>query len=285
MIWILFISIFLFVICFQLATAPFVNPYKLIMIFGKKGSGKSTTMAKLAYQHMERGWSVYSDTPLPGAHVINLKNIGVRSIPPHSVLFVDEAGMVWDNREFKSFQTATRDWFKYQRHYKVKVYLFSQTFDIDKKLRDLTDEMFLVTNKWRIFSYGKRILKKPTLTEAKDDRESRITENLSFDSILFFWAGSRMLTLIPRWANMFDSFATPDLPPMPYRHDDREIVPVPRRDVVLTLLSNVAHTFKLDAAAKFIWSAKKNYEEDIERDIPDIEESFEDFFKNPPKDS
>ena len=44
MIWFLFISIFLFVICFQLATAPFVNPYKLIMIFGKKGSGKSTTM-------------------------------------------------------------------------------------------------------------------------------------------------------------------------------------------------------------------------------------------------
>ena len=58
--------------------------------------------------------------------------------------------MIWDNRHFKDFKPEVRDWFKLQRHYRVKVYLFSQTFDIDKKLRDLTDDMFLIEKKFRI---------------------------------------------------------------------------------------------------------------------------------------
>ena len=51
-----------------------------------------------------------------------------------SVIFIDEVGMIWDNRDFASFAHCVRDWFKLQRHYKCKVYLFSQSFDIDKKL-------------------------------------------------------------------------------------------------------------------------------------------------------
>ena len=35
------------------------NPYKLYMVFGKKGSGKTTLMTKLALQYQKKGWRVY----------------------------------------------------------------------------------------------------------------------------------------------------------------------------------------------------------------------------------
>ena len=45
-------------------------------------------------------------------------------------------------------------------------------------------------------------------------------DQLKFDSILFFWAGSRTLTFIPHWAKYFDSFAAP-----PLKEKEFEIVP------------------------------------------------------------
>ena len=36
------------------------NPYKLIMVFGKKGSGKTTLIAKLTYKYLKKGRPVYS---------------------------------------------------------------------------------------------------------------------------------------------------------------------------------------------------------------------------------
>lgn len=50
---------------FLLLTNKYTNPYKLIMIFGKKGSGKSTTLTKYAIQHVRKGWTVYSTERIP----------------------------------------------------------------------------------------------------------------------------------------------------------------------------------------------------------------------------
>lgn len=225
--YILMFSFLVLFLLFQLATMPYANPYTLTMIFGKKGSGKTTTMVKLAYRAKRNGQPVYSNVPLPGCYLIQDDDIGFFQIPPNSVLLVDEVGMIWDNRNFKSFKPEVRDWFKLQRHHKVKVYLFSQTFDIDKKLRDLTDDMYLITKRFRVFAYGKRIVKRIVLTEASADQPSRIDENLKFDSLLFFWAGSRTLTFIPRWASSFDSFAVPELPKRDYVFNDRVFRPEP----------------------------------------------------------
>lgn len=192
-------------------TRPFLNPYKLYMIFGKKGSGKSTLLMKLAIQYMQKGIKVYSTENIPGTYLIDYKDIGYKQFDPNSVILIDEVGMIWDNRNFKSFDPKVRDWFKLQRHYKCTVYLFSQTFDIDKKLRDLTDEMYLVEKKFRVFSYAKRILKRQVLHASTPDAPSRIDEDLEFDSLLLFWCGSRRLTYLPKYAPYFDSFAAPTL--------------------------------------------------------------------------
>lgn len=197
---------------FHWSTRKFINPYKLIMIFGKKGCGKSTTIAKLVQQHYKNGWICFSTIEVPNAYYIDPELIGEYWFPENSVLFIDEVGMLWDNRDFKNFKPKVRDWFKYQRHNKVKVYLFSQTFDIDKKLRDLTDSMYLLVNKFRVFSYGKKISKIIVLTKSQAENPGSISEDLQFEPFILFFMGTRTLTFIPKYAKLFDSHSRLNIP-------------------------------------------------------------------------
>lgn len=212
-------------------TKKYLNPYKLVFIFGKKGSGKSTLLTKYALMYKKRGWNVYSTEGCPGTYKISASDVGYASFPPRSLIIVDEVGMIWDNRGFKTFPQEVRDYFKLQRHYKHMVVLASQTFDVDKKIRDLADEMYLVEKKFRVFSYAKKILRKTVLLEstAAQGGESRISEDLVFDSLLFFWAGSRRFTYIPKYIKYFDSFGTPDLPAKNFEQVPDLVIPVKNR--------------------------------------------------------
>lgn len=199
------LGVILFGVIFHLFTKKYLNPYKMIMIFGKKGCGKTTYLTKIAFQHIKKGWTVYATEPIPGTYLIDPKQIGFYEFPENSVILVDEVGMVWDNRNFKSFPPEVRNWAKYLRHSRCKAYLFSQTFDIDKKLRDVTDSMYLLKNVARVWSYGKRINKHFVLNDSTPEAPSNIAENLSFDSPLLFFLGSRTLTFIPKYAKYFNS--------------------------------------------------------------------------------
>lgn len=210
-----FILLFILLI-YHLLTKRYINPYKLIMVFGKKGSGKSTLLVKTAYQYLAKGWTVYTTEPLPGCIKLDYTDIGYVHLERNSVLLVDEVGMIWDNRKFKTFSDQVRDWFKLQRHYGVRVYLFSQAFDVDKKIRDLVDEFYLCSCVGRVFSYAKRIRRKIVLTAPTAEAPSKIADQLVFDSILYAPFGSRKFTFIPRWAKYFSSFAAADLPEQPF---------------------------------------------------------------------
>lgn len=196
------------------------NPYKLIMVFGKKGAGKTTLITKLAMRYNRRGRVCYSTVPVPGVYLFDPSQLGIDSIPPEAVIFVDEVGMVWDSRDYKNFKNHTRDYFKLQRHYHHTVYLFSQSFDIDKKLRDLTDQMYLVRNLFNCFSIARRINKTITIVHAGKNAqgESHLADDMEFDSLLLFWCGSIFITYIPRYAKYFDSFDVPQLNDCSYEY-------------------------------------------------------------------
>lgn len=208
---ILFIIVFAFI--FHFATRKYVNPYKLTMVFGKKGCGKTTMLTKLAYQYSKKGKKVFcTDKAIENTIYIPVDMVGHFWLPEDSVLLVDEVGMIWDNRDFKKFESVVRDWFKYQRHNKVRVYLFSQSFDIDKKLRDLTDEMFLLSCKMRVFSYGKKIKKSIVLNNSSAEAPANIAENFEFYPFILFPFGTRILTYIPKWSGKFDSHSRLGIP-------------------------------------------------------------------------
>lgn len=216
--FVIFVIIFMsFVSVWHFTTRKYLNPYKLYLVFGKKGSGKSTYLVKLARQHLKRGWIVYTNMDelcMPGVRHFNIQHLGDFVPESRSLLLLDEVGMIWDNRDYKVFKPCVRDFFKLQRHYHVKVYMASQTFDVDKKLRDLCDGMFLHTNFLRVFTLGKRIVRKVVLTQSTSEAESRISEDLV---MLPFWEWT--FTYIPKWAKYFDSHSIPDKPHLEYNVD------------------------------------------------------------------
>lgn len=224
MAFLIFLILGFIMIFFIIQFIRYRNPYKLIMVFGKKGSGKTTYLTKTCLKYLKKGRPVYSTVPIPGAYYFNPEDIGFYSIPSESVILIDEVGMVWDSRDFKGFKKEYRNYFKLQRHYHHTVYLFSQSFDIDKKLRDLTDSMYLIRSHFNFLSVARRINKCITIVHSDSGTgESHLADDMQFDSLLFFWCGSIQITYIPRWIKYFDSFDIPELPekefsycPVPY---------------------------------------------------------------------
>lgn len=199
---------FLFLIVYG---SRYRNPYRLYMVFGKKGSGKTTLITKLSLKHIKKGWKVYSTVPVPGTYLFDAQDIGKITFDQNSVLFLDEGGILFDNRNFKNFRNDTRDWFKYQRHYRVKVYIFSQAFDIDVKLRNLTDYMYLTTNFFNVISIARRVQRSIIIVHPSGEAESRIADDLNFTPWLLAPFGGLYITWIPKYIKYFDSFAAPEL--------------------------------------------------------------------------
>lgn len=207
------------VIPFVLYARRFANPFRLTMVFGKKGSGKTTLLTKLAIQHLNRGYHVYATVAVPGCRLFDVEDVGKFTFPEHSAVFVDEVGIIWDNRNFKNFRNDVRNYFKFQRQYKNKVFLFSQTFDVDLKLRNLTDSMYLCECKANVFSFARKIRRSITIVNPVGDAESRIADSLEFVHPIWqlFGAQAFILTWIPHWSKYFKSFDPPKLEYIPYK--------------------------------------------------------------------
>lgn len=185
------------------------NPYELIFLFGKKGSGKSTLLVKMMIQAQKKGYQVYTnmrECNLPGLVYINTEDLGFYRPRENAFVCLDEVGLLYDARKFKSFRDEWRDFYKFQRKYKCIVVMASQVWDVDLKVRSLTDRMYLCR---RIgpFSFARRIKRSFTITEPTSEGESRIADSLRLGSIF-----ESKVTWIPRYTRVFDSFDAPALP-------------------------------------------------------------------------
>lgn len=199
------------VLLWHFATRKYLNPFKLYFIFGPKGAGKTTLETKLAVKFMKKGWHVYSDLPelyVPGIRLYKSKDLGEFVPEADSLLIIGEAGTKFDKRNFKNFPPELRDFFVFQRKYRVICYMDSQTFDVDSKIRDRVDGMYLLQCYGRVLSVARRIRKKIVLVQSTADSNSRIAEDLEFMSP-FWW----LFTYIPHWAGKFDSGAIIDKKP------------------------------------------------------------------------
>lgn len=112
--------------------------------FGSPGAGKTTTavrdLKKLQKRNAYDYYFTNFETTIPGVCVCDLDKIGEWTFPPHSVVFIDEAGIKYNNRKYKTLPQAAIEWFKLSRHYKVDIYLYSQGLDVDITLFRLCHE-------------------------------------------------------------------------------------------------------------------------------------------------
>ncbi len=208
MFWLILLFVILFFFLFSKFVSRFANPYKLNYVFGLKGAGKSTFMVKNMLSDLKNGWTVYtnmSDVSIDGVRYFDVSELITKTPPPKSSLYIDEAGLVWDNRGFKSFDSGYTAFFKLQRKYKCKVTINSQSFDVDKKIRDLVDHMWLMTNIFNVIGVARPIKRTIKLLEAQGNSEARIADNLRFASLTqfkFFW--------MPKYWTYFNSFEAPE---------------------------------------------------------------------------
>lgn len=200
---------------FTFQSRRYNNPYKLYLLFGKKGSGKSTIMIKHMLRYIKKGWDVYTDMPdvnIFGVRQINAKDLEKFTPTKHSAVFLDEIGLTFDNRKFKTFPEGVNEWFKFQRKYNVVLWCNSQSFDIDLKLRILVDRMFLCQSIGGIFTICRPIRRTITLTQPSADSESRIADMLKFEKP---WKWK--IVYLPRYFKYFNSFSAPDREIIPYK--------------------------------------------------------------------
>lgn len=185
------------------------NPFQLLFILGKKGSGKSTLLVKMMKKHLKKGYHVYTnmrECVIPGIVYIDIENLGYYRPVENSFVALDEVGLTYDGRKFKSFRDEWRDFYKFQRKYQCKIAMASQSWDVDKKVRDLTDKFYLC-RRYGPISLARFIKRDWKVIESDGENESRIADTLKLGSIF-----SSMVTWIPAYTKVFDSFAAPDIP-------------------------------------------------------------------------
>lgn len=195
-------------IVLRLYSNKFYNPYRLILYYGKKGCGKSTIAQKLIYQHYKKGWHIYyneGDSRFKHGTAIDATKLWTYDFKPHSLIIIDEVNLLWDNRQFKSFPKELNQWFRLQRHFKVKVIMFSQTADADKKIRDLTDRVYLIKRRMEIFITATPYEKEIIYIEPK--KEGDISGFIDKYEKKSLGPIGVQFCYLPKWIKTHDSFS------------------------------------------------------------------------------
>lgn len=179
--------------------------YRLSIYFGVPGSGKTTMAAHLARKALKRGRKVYSNVPMKGCYVIDKFDLGVYDIN-NALVIIDEAGVDFNNRDFKAMTKDIIYFLKYHRHYKCDVVVFSQSHeDMDITFRRLAYRYF-VMKKSMIpnFITCRRICRKIGI----DELTNQIADKYAF--VPWWLLGVKWIYAKPLW-KMFDSYNTKQL--------------------------------------------------------------------------
>lgn len=235
--------LFLLFVIFLLATRKYREYYPLILLFGQKGSGKTTTLTQYAIKYMKRGVKVYANFVIPGAYFFDPKRLGEFSPEPGSLLLIDEIALVWDARNWQNF--ASSKFFKLQRRCKCVCIAATQVFDdFDKRIRDLVDEMWMLSKPlFGVISIRRRVIKRVRPTEDQAD----IRGHYQFAGLI----GGLKFAYIPRYVEYFDSYETPDfrtLASTPYPMSKSQIAHISTKkwmvDVIIGKFAGIGERLK-----------------------------------------
>lgn len=180
------------------------------IFFGVPGSGKTTLAAKFVHDNLKHGVKTFSNVPIKGALLFDTSDLGVIDISD-GCMVLDEAGIAFNNRKFKTLSQSTIEWLKLHRHYGIRdIYVFSQSYDdMDITLRRLADEIYVVKRSLIpcLFS-TKRIKVKVGID--KDTHQI-------MDQYFFQFLGVKSYFGFHYW-HMFDSWSAPVLNSVPWHY-------------------------------------------------------------------
>lgn len=155
----------------------------ITVYFGSPGSGKTTMAVRKIKQQGRRYAATFANFGCKCATVddVSLVGLGSWTFPPHSLIEIDEAGIEYNNRKFKTLSQDTIKWFKLHRHYQCDVDVWSQSWDdMDVTLRRLADRLYYI-KKLGPFTLIRRVYKRVTV----DKQTEQIIDGYKMVHILY----------------------------------------------------------------------------------------------------
>lgn len=176
--------------------AGFPRPVLLFLIigvFGKPGAGKTTYLASivaknekkrklcayipfLRYVSFVRPYSVIycNDDSVFGTVYYSPASLGHWKPAKNSLILMSEAGVHWNNRNTMKCDPAAHRLWAVHRHLFVDIVWESQTVDVDIKLRQRTDHIWLL--KKALLNRSKSILQRVAFAIDVNDEQHTIAE-------------------------------------------------------------------------------------------------------------
>lgn len=175
------------------------------LFFGPPGCGKSCHTAYIAYKNHKKGIKTYCNYPVEGTFLFDPQtDLGKYDMSDCDII-IDEASIEFHARKFKTFGDILIEFFKKNRHYKVRdIYIYSQGWDdIDKVIRILAVRLYVMRRISKHITMYRRISR-------NYGRIDKLTEQI-VDGYGYVPFSTRFIWL-PKYWNMFDSFEHKELP-------------------------------------------------------------------------
>lgn len=191
--------------------------------FGIPGVGKTTIGTKLAQKelrrikhHRSKYKYVLTNFYCKGCHKIDFSDIGKYDIQ-HCLIILDEITCDADNRDFKNFKKSSVEGWMYHRHYYNDIIYLTQNYEaVDKKIRDITQRLYVMTKSYILpISKYRQVFRTYVINEHTQElvcgyRFANLWECLL--TLLPFpmsFGNLKGLVFRPRWYRYFDSFCQP----------------------------------------------------------------------------
>ena len=130
--------------------------FSCCVIFGQRGSGKSTTFALIVDEALRQSREVYCQYPYDGVHKIPLKAESVNGVmrfdidkdwlyshefEEGAVILIDEGSTVWPARDYARWSRLDTDFFNFIRKQHITLAIATQYYDqLDLNIKRSADE-------------------------------------------------------------------------------------------------------------------------------------------------
>lgn len=224
-IFIIVLVLFIFIFIWDRLTRKYLSWEQFNYYIGKPGVGKSTWLTKLAYLGVKKGYHVYStekitvkikDKKRKTLSVVEIPQIDPRQLyryefPPYSWILIDEIGICFNNRKFKTFDDRLIETFKKYRHRHLRYFVCSQSTDCDATIRRIVTQYYLLSKWARTLVVARRLIATPIVVKPTADSPASIQDDFKEDpKLLKPVLGGIQFCWIPKYASMYDSFETND---------------------------------------------------------------------------